>query len=229
MTTTKKYNRSEIMKRAWVIYRKNNHTVTWSDSLKQSWAIAKSNGNNNIRIESLYNEYFDSIVYYINGKVNDIEIANDLAQETFAKLNSKLYLYDSSRGKINTYIYNIASNIITDYWRKINSVKRGSNNTISMDSEVELKEGNVTMQVESTYNDSDNDVEQKELKAILFNAINKTLKENEKQVFLMHYYEGYKYDEISEQLEIPLNTVKVVSMRAKKKLQNVLSLSELMY
>lgn len=229
MATKKSYNRSEIMKRAWIIYRKNNHTVTWSDSLKQSWAIAKSNGNNNIKIESLYNEYFDRIVYYINGKVNDSEVANDLAQETFAKLNSKLYLYDSSRGKINTYIYNIASNIITDYWRKISTLKRGGEGRIfSMDSELELKEGNVTMQVESTYNDANN-VESKELKSILFNAINKTLKETEKQVFLMHYYEGYKYDEISEQLEMPLNTVKVVSMRAKKKLQNVLSLSELMY
>ena len=55
----------------------------------------------------------------------------------------------------------------------------------------------------------------------------KSLPENLKSVFVLYEIQGLKYREISNALDIPLNTVKVYLMRARKKLQSELKSYEL--
>lgn len=43
-----------------------------------------------------------------------------------------------------------------------------------------------------------------------------------RSIFIMYEIQGFKYEDISKSLEIPLNSVKVYLMRARKKLQNEL-------
>lgn len=50
----------------------------------------------------------------------------------------------------------------------------------------------------------------------------KSLPENLRSVFVLYEVQGMKYKEISKALDIPLNTVKVYIMRARKKLQEEL-------
>ncbi|MGA9292903.1 MAG: RNA polymerase sigma factor, partial [Ignavibacteriaceae bacterium] len=45
------------------------------------------------------------------------------------------------------------------------------------------------------------------------------LPENLKSIFIMYQMQGMKYKEISMVLDIPINSVKVYLMRARKKLQ----------
>jgi RNA polymerase sigma-70 factor (ECF subfamily) len=49
-----------------------------------------------------------------------------------------------------------------------------------------------------------------------------TLPENLKSVFVLYELEGFKYKEISEVLDMPINSVKVYILRARKKLQEEL-------
>jgi RNA polymerase sigma-70 factor (ECF subfamily) len=53
------------------------------------------------------------------------------------------------------------------------------------------------------------------------------LPENLKSVFVLYEIQGFKYREISKALDIPLNSVKVYLMRARKKLQEELKSYEL--
>ncbi len=48
------------------------------------------------------------------------------------------------------------------------------------------------------------------------------LPENLRSIFVMYEINGLKYREISDSLEMPVNTVKVYLMRARKKLQEEL-------
>jgi RNA polymerase sigma-70 factor (ECF subfamily) len=48
------------------------------------------------------------------------------------------------------------------------------------------------------------------------------LPENLKSIFVLYEIEGFKYREISQILDIPLNSVKVYLLRARKKLQEEL-------
>lgn len=50
----------------------------------------------------------------------------------------------------------------------------------------------------------------------------KKLPENLRSVFVLYEIQGFKYREISKSLDIPLNTVKVYILRARKKLQEEL-------
>ena len=57
---------------------------------------------------------------------------------------------------------------------------------------------------------------------VLKERINNSIKElpdNLKSVFVLYEIEGFKYREISKVLNVPLNSVKVYLLRARKKLQ----------
>ncbi len=57
---------------------------------------------------------------------------------------------------------------------------------------------------------------------VLKERINNSIKElpdNLKSVFVLYEIEGFKYREISQTLNVPLNSVKVYLLRARKKLQ----------
>ena len=55
----------------------------------------------------------------------------------------------------------------------------------------------------------------------------KLLPKNLKSVFVLYEIQGFKYREISKALDIPINSVKVYLMRARKKLQEELKSYEL--
>ncbi|MCD8015915.1 MAG: hypothetical protein LUG99_22715 [Lachnospiraceae bacterium] len=46
-----KYNLSKIMLKAWQIYRKNNHEITFSEALHRAWLSAKAEPINAKRVE----------------------------------------------------------------------------------------------------------------------------------------------------------------------------------
>lgn len=55
----------------------------------------------------------------------------------------------------------------------------------------------------------------------------KELPENLRSVFVLYEIQGYKYKEISSALNIPINSVKVYLLRARKKLQEAMKNYEL--
>jgi RNA polymerase sigma-70 factor (ECF subfamily) len=123
------------------------------------------------------------------------EDARDLVQDTFEKALKSNYCYDKN---LKAWLVTILKNIYIDNYRK---AKRREDSGY----EPEL----------ITYNScSCTFLKDDVLKMV------RRLKYKEKKIFLM-LVKGFKYEEISENLEIPLGTVKSIIFRIRQKLSNL--------
>ena len=65
----------------------------------------------------LYDHYLDAIYRFIYYKVFSREVAEDLVSDTFFKALKQLQSYNSSRGRFNSWLYQIARYTVVDYYR----------------------------------------------------------------------------------------------------------------
>ena len=146
--------------------------------------------------------------------LKDRDEAEDVTQEVFIKIWKNVNSFNILAAK--SWIMKTTHNLCIDYLRrrKINLLRNES-----IDDEYGLEIPN--------YNDSDpqfithlNMMTEKVKEAI------KSLPETLKSVFVLYEIEGMKYREISKMLDIPINTVKVYLLRARKKLQEALKYYE---
>ena len=72
----------------------------------------------------LYELYFDRIYRYIYYRTMHRETAEDLCSKTFLKALDSLNHFNSDKGSFSSWIYRIASNSVTDYFRS--SVRKES-------------------------------------------------------------------------------------------------------
>jgi RNA polymerase sigma-70 factor (ECF subfamily) len=73
------------------------------------------------KTSELWHKFSDSLRRFILKKVKNEDLADDLLQETFIRIHSKIdSLRDETR--VQSWIFQIARNIITDHFRKINPV-----------------------------------------------------------------------------------------------------------
>lgn len=130
--------------------------------------------------------------------------SKDLYQETAYRA---LMNQDKFRPGTNlkAWLFTIMRNIFINNYRK--KVKR---NTIldSTDNDYYINSGSTAV-----LNDANSNILMDELKAMI-----ESLDENIKTPFMMHYY-GYKYQEIADQLDLPLGTVKSRIFFARKELK----------
>jgi RNA polymerase sigma-70 factor (ECF subfamily) len=192
---TVKYNKSEIMKNAWVILRTQN--LSWSNCLKQAWKVAKTNANKPT-FDKVYNAHYAQILNYISFRINNkIADAEEITQDVFMQVHKHLATYDSNKSAIVTWVYNIAH-------------VDGFTNS----------EGKSSFDFEgSVYNS--NDIEVKETQTAINEAIN-TLKDKEQKIAMFYFLEEKPYAEIAELMCIPLGSVKGTLSRIRVKLQDKL-------
>ena len=111
---TAKYNKSEIFKTAWKVFR-NNEFETFGESLRYAWHLAK-NGDV-FTFEQIYKEYKDRLLFFIRGYVKSEVVAEEILQDVFIKVNEHKDNYDVYKAKLNTWLYSIAKNKVVDYFR----------------------------------------------------------------------------------------------------------------
>ncbi|WMX14039.1 MULTISPECIES: RNA polymerase sigma factor [unclassified Aureispira] len=133
------------------------------------------------------------------------EESKDLYQETAyrALVNKDKFRVGTN---LKAWLFTMMRNIFINNYRK--KMKR---NTIldSTDNNFYLNSGGPTI-----VNDADSSIMMNELQGL----VNK-LEDNIRVPFMMHYY-GYKYQEIAEQLNLPLGTIKSRIFFARKELKS---------
>lgn len=67
--------------------------------------------------EAMYREYFPKIYNYIFYRVLSREIAEDLVSDIFMKVARSGHTYDEKKAAFSTWIFRIAKNSLTDYFR----------------------------------------------------------------------------------------------------------------
>jgi RNA polymerase sigma-70 factor, ECF subfamily len=143
----------------------------------------------------------------------DVHRGEDLAQETFSRIYAKRKEYEPS-GKFSTFIWRVALNISYDELRKIS--RRGE---MTLDEDEESGRGE-TIGVDDRTPEL-RLVEQEQ--ADMVRAALLKLGEPYRAVVVMRHYEGLKFREIAEVLQIPEGTVKSRMAEALSQLNKILS------
>jgi RNA polymerase sigma-70 factor (ECF subfamily) len=163
----------------------------------------------------IYAQFYTVVLNFISFKLHNTEVAEELTNDVFIKVNSHLESYNN-KYSFKTWLFTIVRNTIIDYYR---SEGKRNNHFINVGSFVN-DEGKEFFSFLETDQASDN-VENNQLSNKISLALN-NLKGNYKIVADLFFVHEKQYNEIAEILQIPLNTVKVTLMRAKEMLQTEL-------
>ncbi|MGY5355441.1 RNA polymerase sigma factor [Wenyingzhuangia sp. IMCC45467] len=144
--------------------------------------------------QKLYEMYNKSMLGVINNILRDEDLSKDVLQEVFLKVWDNIESYTPKKGRFFTWLLNISRNAAIDKTRskdyRINKANQ------SLDIFV-----NISEQEEKEVSDEEKS---------LFAKIQK-MSEKCRKVIDLIFYKGYTQRETSEELEIPLGTVKTRS------------------
>ena len=140
--------------------------------------------------------------------------ASDLTVETFSKAFLQLHRY-SPTGTFSSWLFSIGVNTYIDYLRKRKL------ETVSINSITRTGEGDfIEYQIPSNQPNPEEMMIRMQRDAALKEVVNQ-LKEPYRQIIQLRYYEDLSYEDIAEQLKIPIGTVKVRLNRAKALLSSI--------
>jgi RNA polymerase sigma factor (sigma-70 family) len=146
--------------------------------------------NERTAFEFLYDHYSGALFNIISKTLRDEEKAADVLQESFLKIWKNIASYNPEKGRLFTWIMNIARNGAIDAARA-----EGRKPAMS-----DIEETAVLNEKDS-YEDSQ--TVSSDMKAII-----DMLRPERKILIDMAYFQGYTHEEISDELSIPLGTVK---------------------
>jgi len=137
----------------------------------------------------LYENYADSLYGVILKVTNNEELAQDALQETFVKVWKNSKKYDSKKAKLFTWLYRIAKNTAIDKVRSFNN---------RFEKEVQIDKSNVYILPTSNLNQDVMDLREHVAR----------LDDKYQIVLKALFFEGMTQQEASEELDIPLGTIK---------------------
>lgn len=164
---------------------------------------------------TLMDRYRESIYFMMLKMVKNTDDADDLTIEAFGKAFRRLEQYSPSYA-FSTWLFKIASNNCIDFIRK----KRIK--VTSMDSGIQTDDGEkIQIDAKSNTRDPEETMEHKQ-KVIMMREVVAKLKPRYRILVEKRYFEELSYEEISEELNLPLGTVKAQLFRARDFLANMM-------
>lgn len=138
----------------------------------------------------LYDHYSASLYSVIVSIVPDRELSNDILQEVFIKIWRQIETYDTTKGRLFTWMLNIARNASIDAIRSKNYQQSQQNRELSAN-------------MYDSGGSTQTNIDKIGLRKIVYK-----LKQEYRVLVELSYFEGFTQDEISKMLAIPLGTVK---------------------
>ena len=161
-------------------------------SLSEEELVLALRNREKIAIEALYDMYSSSLYGVISRIVIDTATAEDVLQETFVKIWHSFSSYSTEKGRLFTWMVNIARNLAIDKIRSKDFKNQNKNQEL---------ENNVTF-----IDEQRNTVYKPELLGI--KDLVQTLKPEQKSILDLVYFKGYTHVEAADELGIPLGTIK---------------------
>jgi len=161
-------------------------------SLSEEELVSALKRRDTIAVRALYDSYSGALLGVIYRIVQHDEIAEDLLQETFLRIWNSADNYDPAKGRMFTWMMNIARNLAIDKIRskefKNSSKNRDiENNVAYVETHNKVVFNPDTLGIKEMMN---------ELKPEHFEVLN------------LIYFKGYTHVEAAEELNIPLGTLK---------------------
>ncbi|MDG2368292.1 MAG: RNA polymerase sigma factor [Flavobacteriaceae bacterium] len=153
-------------------------------------------GNNN-SFKLLFLKHKSRIFNYINYKVNDVDISNDILQETFIKvfkiLGRGTY---NEQGKFLPWVLRISHNLVMDHFRKEKRSK--------IIYEKDMYQSFVNIKSNENL-DSKNVISDKTLSKTLNEMID-NLPDSQKEIVKLRFFENLSFKDIAKKNDISINT-----------------------
>jgi RNA polymerase sigma factor (sigma-70 family) len=154
--------------------------------------VALLNQRTDSSFSYLYDNYSAALFGVINGIVPDQDIARDVLQEVFVNIWRKIDSYDPIKGRLFTWMLNIARNASIDKIRSRGYQDSMKNRAIPESGEM----------------DGNGGITQPQFDDVGLRKVLTKLKEEHRVLIDLSYFQGYTHEEISKVLSIPLGTVK---------------------
>jgi RNA polymerase sigma factor (sigma-70 family) len=174
--------------------------------------VEEAKKGNEKAFASLMYRYRDSIYYMLLKMVNNPADAEDLTIEAFGKAFRNLDTY-VPRFAFSTWLFMIATNNCIDFIRKKQS------SPVPLD-QIQVGMDNKTINIQSDLPDPEEALINDQKIATLRKIVNQ-LKSPYREIIELRYYKEYSYEEIANELKIPIGTVKAQLYRAKTLLYNI--------
>jgi RNA polymerase sigma-70 factor (ECF subfamily) len=161
-------------------------------SLSEEELVLALRQREKIAVEALYDMYSASLFGVIVRIVIDEAIAEDILQDTFVKIWNSFSSYNTEKGRLFTWMVNIARNLAIDKIRSKDFKNQTKNQEL---------ENNVTF-----IDEQRNTVYKPELLGV--KDLVEQLKPEQKSILDLVYFKGYTHVEAADELGVPLGTIK---------------------
>jgi RNA polymerase sigma-70 factor (ECF subfamily) len=188
-----------------------------SEKAKHDYSLVlKATQNKNQQaFTELMDRYKDSIYFMLLKMVNNKDDAEDLTIEAFGKAFNRLNQYTPSYA-FSTWLFKIATNNCIDFIRK------KKKNVLSIDNRFENEEGDSLMiELKSSGRDPEQEAMRQQKIKLMREVVTK-LKPRYQKLVELRYFKELSYEEISNELDLPLGTVKAQLFRAREFLFNIM-------
>ena len=171
--------------------------------------IARLTKQDQSALSYLYDHYSGALYSIILRIVRKEDVAEEVLQDVFLKIWDRMASYDSSKGRLFTWMLNIARNQAIDKTRS-----------------KEMSHNRKTDDIDNFVNNVDRQ-ESAELKTETIGLKEVLTKLPEEQRFVIDYLylKGYTQTELAEEFGIPLGTVKTRTRMAMKELRSILNVT----
>ena len=164
-------------------------------------------------LAEIIRDYRDGLIFYLNGFVNNIQVAEELAEDTFVLLGTKKPK-DKGIGSFKTWLYTIGRNIALNYLKR-----RARLSEHSLDDYPELI--NEEENLEITFI--------KEEQKIMVHRALKKLKPEYHQVLWLIYFENFSNKEVATVMKKSVHNIETLVYRARKSLKSQLEMEGFEY
>ncbi len=158
--------------------------------------------------------YKDTIYFMLLKMTGHPDDAEDLTIEAFGKAFKNIAQYTPDYA-FSTWLFKIASNNCIDHMRK------KKKNPLVQEANEEIYESASVQNLPSGTNDPEEHLIRNQ-KIKLMREVVEKLKPRYRQLVELRYFRELSYEEISEELDLPLGTVKAQLFRAREFLYNIL-------
>ncbi|WP_207434512.1 RNA polymerase sigma factor [Sabulibacter ruber] len=178
---------------------------TSSNISSEEKLVAQLRAQDQKAITLLYRNYSAALYGVILRIVKQEEVAEDVLQESFVKIWSAFPTYDEQKGRLFTWMLNIARNLAIDKIRskqyRVSSKTQPMENTVTthMVSSDGIKPDHIGLQ-----------------------EMTEQLNPDQKVIIDLMYFNGFTQSEVAEELNIPLGTVKTRARMAIKFLSKLI-------
>jgi RNA polymerase sigma factor (sigma-70 family) len=174
--------------------------------------VEKAKAGDQRAYSELMGRYKDSIYFMLLKMVNNKDDAEDMTIEAFGKAFRNLEQYTPNYA-FSTWLFKIATNNCIDF------IRRKRENNVSIDSAE--NDDKQSISVKSNTLDPEEDMINQQKISMMRSVIQK-LKPGYQDLIEMRYFKELSYEEIAEELNLPLGTVKAQLYRAREILYDLL-------